>query len=232
MKKRRMFITRRKGAARPVIVLLSGLLLLAACAPRTENWSSFEGPKQPEINWAEFHHNVHFAPTSSRLDDNEFAGVSRFLSRIGSGEGVRIWLVAGDQKNPRLALRRESVLADRLREQGFKVALGSVEKKAGKQSASDDVVRITVGRYVVTPPRCPYWSKPATGDQSNQPSGNFGCATATNLTLMIADPGDLIGSRGTGPGDGEALANGIDAYRAGKVEKGEAVSPLSGIGGR
>lgn len=227
IKKRRMFITRRKGVVKPAILMLSGMLLLAACAPRTENWSSFEGPKQPQINWAEFHHKVHFAPTSSRLDDNELAGVSRFLSRIGTGEGVRIWLVAGNQKNPRLALRRESVLADRLREQGFKVSLGAAEKTPGKQAASGDVVRITVGRYVVTPPRCPYWSKPAAGDQSNQPSGNFGCATATNLTLMIADPGDLIRSRRTGPGDGEMLANGIDAYRSGNIEKGEAVSSVA-----
>jgi pilus assembly protein CpaD len=226
-----MFIPRRKGLLKPAIVLLSGMLLIAACAPRTENWSGFEGPKQPEVNWAEFHHKVHFAPASSRLDDNELAGVTRFLSRIGKGDGVRISLVAGNQKNARLALRRETILTDRLREQGFNIFLGTTDQKGLKRTESGNVVRITVGRYVVTPPRCPYWSKPATGDENNEPSSNYGCATASNLTLMVSDPGDLIRSRATGPGDGEALANGIDAYRAGKIEKANPIPSLSGMGG-
>src|SRR5690606_18834183 len=87
--------------------------------------------------------------------------------------------------------------------------------------------RVTVGRYVVKPPACPDWSKPATGDPANQVTSNFGCATETNLGLMVADPGVLLrGVDQMAPADGEAVAVGIKNYREGKIEKPE---PLTAI---
>ena len=78
-------------------------------------------------------------------------------------------------------------------------------------------MRVTVGRYVVTPPNCPDWTKPATGDPGNNVSSNFGCATTANLGLMIADPGALVRGYAAGPGDGEMLAKGVQNYREDKT---------------
>ena len=55
-------------------------------------------------------------------------------------------------------------------------------------------------RYLVTLPPCPDWSKPAAGagDFTNTASSNFGCATAVNLGLTVAQPADLVEARPVG----------------------------------
>ena len=78
-------------------------------------------------------------------------------------------------------------------------------------------MRVTVGRYLVVPPRCPNWAKPSQRDPLNQPASNFGCATTVNLGLMVADPADLVRGRTLGPADGSASMLSIQRYRAGQV---------------
>jgi pilus assembly protein CpaD len=77
---------------------------------------------------------------------------------------------------------------------------------------------LVVGRYVVTTPDCPDWTKPTTGDRGNSPSGNFGCATATNLGLMVADPGGLVVGRSLGPNDPYLSTGAVRRYRDDKVK--------------
>ncbi len=59
---------------------------------------------------------------------------------------------------------------------------------------------------------------------NNTRSSNFGCATATNLGLMVADPGDIVAGRDPGLMDGEFTARSIERYRKGQT------TPLKGPG--
>ena len=222
-RRKRLF---RKSVRWPsgAMVLMLGVIALAACAPRTTYWSPAESPKKNRVSWAEFHHPVRFAGTSTTLARDEQEALLRFLHRVGRGQGVRIVLAAGPSENARVALRRETALADFLRGRGYAVSLGELPTGA---EFRDSGARVTVGRHVVKPPNCPDWSKPATGDPANRVSSNFGCATETNLGLMVADPGMLLrGVDEVGPADGEAVAKGIKSYREGEIEKPPAVTPL------
>jgi len=95
---------------------------------------------------------------------------------------------------------------------------------------------VVVERYVVTPPDCPNWTKPPYGDHSNTPASNFGCATATNLGLMVADPRDLVIGRSLGPPRGDPALYGYSRYRVGKPRKPDTTGTsgsfsFSGFGG-
>ena len=89
---------------------------------------------------------------------------------------------------------------------------------AGSTIAADHMA-VVVERYVVTPPDCPNWSKSPTGDHSNAMPSNFGCADATNLSLMVADPRDLLVGRPLGPPRGDPALYGYARYRNGKPAK-------------
>ena len=89
-------------------------------------------------------------------------------------------------------------------------------------AAADDgpnALRLVVGRYVVIPPSCPNWSKPSGGDSNNRTGSNFGCATATNLGAMVADPGDLVIGKTLGPGDATVSAGAVQRYREDSIKE-------------
>ena len=92
----------------------------------------------------------------------------------------------------------------------------------------DGSVRMVVGRYVVTPPSCPNWTKPSGSDWTNATPSNHGCATTINLGLMLADPGDLVRARPITPSDGQAGASKVDKYRKGQTEKAKLTSTAGG----
>jgi pilus assembly protein CpaD len=71
---------------------------------------------------------------------------------------------------------------------------------------------VSVGRYAVTLPPCPNWSQPRANDFTNALPSNFGCATATNLGLMVASPGDLTSGRQLGLASGKRAAAAVDRY--------------------
>ena len=54
---------------------------------------------------------------------------------------------------------------------------------------------VSIGRYAVTLPTCPNWSQSPAADFTNDYSSYYGCATATNLGLMVASPADLVSGR-------------------------------------
>jgi len=210
--RKRLFTKARRRRRIGFLHLAAALTLLVACTPRTENWSPAESQKHNVVNWAEFQHAVAFPAGSDEIEPAERAALDQFLGRNASGEGVRISLASTASGDDTLAMRREVAVSAYLRSRGLRPQLG-----AAPASASGDGVRVSVGRYVVTPPSCPDWSKPSGSDPGNTVSSNFGCATTANLGLMIADPGALIRGYSPGPGDGESLAKGVQNYRENKT---------------
>jgi len=68
---------------------------------------------------------------------------------------------------------------------------------------------------VVMTPQCPDWRKPSEDDPSNTPSSNLGCATETNLGLMVADPRDLVVGKDIAPSDADHNDYAVRRYRQG-----------------
>ena len=229
-RKKKLFIRPGRWPSGAFLVSIGLVSLLASCSPRTTHWSPVESPKELQVSWAEFHHPVGFADTSATLGKAQKRTLDRFLTRVGRGSGVKVTITAAALDNAKLVQKREMALASYLRRRGFEVALAQPKNTAPSQINS---VRVTVGRHLVKTPSCPDWSKEATGDTANRVTSNFGCATATNLGLMIADPGVLVqGTDELGPGEGEALAAGVKRYQLDRIRKPKKASTLKIGGGK
>ena len=78
---------------------------------------------------------------------------------------------------------------------------------------------IGVGRYAVTLPPCPNWSSPPNATYTNAHTSNWGCAAATNLGLMVANPADLVAGRPLGPADGTTAVTAVQRYLTDRVKQ-------------
>ena len=218
----------RPRAGRWLFIVAATLVTLGACAPDTAEWSPVEAPKKNRVDWVAFHHTIQFGARNATLGARAKTNLSRFVRRLGSGDGVRITVAAtADGDGALVAGRREAAVTAYLRGLGVRPRLAPA---AAARAAGKSAVVVTIGRYVVTTPRCPNWTKPSHKDFDNRVSSNFGCATETNLGLMVADPGTLLRGGRLGPADGEAQARSIDNYRKGEVEEAAAVSTTEGGG--
>lgn len=225
-KKRHSFIRRR--SRKWLFIATATLAVLGACAPDVAEWSPAEAPKKNRVDWVAFHHTVTFDGRNGVFSAQAKAGLSKFIRRLGTGDGVRILVAAPVGRDGALvAGRREAAVTAYLRSQGLRPQLTFAAPGAGGNGSG---VIVTVGRYVVTTPKCPDWSKPSHKDFDNRMGSNFGCATETNLGLMVVDPGNLLRGQPMGPADGEAQAKSIEDYRRGEAAAPSTVS-ISGFSG-
>jgi pilus assembly protein CpaD len=193
---------------------LAGALVLTAlgfsgCAPQTSQWSTVEAPKENKISLIRFSHDVQFRSNEDRMSAPEAARLAAFMRDREVGYGDQILLMPGEG---RLAQRRQDAVASAFARAGLRV-LRDVRIEQVAVPANE--LRVVVGRHVVTPPTCPNWSKRPDEDFSNTQSSHIGCATATNLGLMIANPSDLLAGQPTSPADGELNALRVESYRRG-----------------
>jgi hypothetical protein len=68
---------------------------------------------------------------------------------------------------------------------------------------------------LISPPNCPDWRMSPVTTYSNTKQANIGCATVTNLGLMLEDPRDLErgSSGGHVPADPQRSSDAIRIYR-------------------
>jgi len=144
-----------------------------------------------------------------------------FFGTLDLGYGDQVTLEAGPQRagqpDDALADRRIEAVSRLLRR--MRVNASPAARPSVEGALSNDAVIVSVGRFVVTSPVCPDWSKPEADDYTNTPPSNFGCATASNLGLMVANPADLVHGTPIGPGDADFAARSIQRYRSGEVAK-------------
>lgn len=208
----------------------AGLLALglSACAPQTSLWSAAEQPpRQNKVEHVRLTHAMSFAPRARALDAAETQRLEDFLHRQKVGYGDKVTLIVSAEASPLAKARREALLKLLHRDGLYDVAVREGEAPA----AWRDQATLVVGRYIVIPPACPDWSKPSGSDFTNTVGSNFGCASAVNLGMMVANPGDLVQGETLGPADGSRATLGIDRYRAGKAYAPSGPSSGSGVGG-
>jgi len=187
-------------------------LSLAGCIADASKYTEAPTFKDLQVRYTQTDLIMAFAPGSAVLSITEAARLTQFLNRVGIDEGDRISLGV-DPAAGALADARLQVVAAYLRGQGIVATSGAVPPKTMPVGQ----VVVDVGRYVVTTPPCPDWSRVSGPEFTNMPSSNFGCATTTNLGLMVADPGDLVAGRGHGAFDGGPASLAIQRYRTDKV---------------
>jgi pilus assembly protein CpaD len=191
------------------------LLALTACSREESAWTATEAPNRLQVDWRSEGFVASFPAGAAELAPDERAKLARFLDASLRTGDERITLSPPPDADRALAGRR----VEHLRQVVASVAPRrpvTVAPVADSRLAEGRAL-VVVGRYVVSTPSCPNWRKPSGVDSANQPSSNFGCASETNLGLMVADPADLAVGRELSNADGEAMSHGIRRYRENKV---------------
>ncbi len=183
---------------------------LGGCLPINE-WHPSETDRTGSVDVVKMDHQVRFTGDAATLSAEERSRLDSFVNTVdlGYGDIVTVAMMGDAAMTRRRAQLVRAHLAAR------KISSQLVARQPGDGAA--DTVAVSVARHVVTPPQCPDWTKNATQDIFTEQSSNFGCANAHALSVMVANPGDLIRGRSPGPGDGEALALGVRRYREGEI---------------
>ena len=228
----------RQARACGLGALAFAVMTLAACAPGSSDmdpalgWFEAGSPKQLEVDRAQYRHSVYFPTDGDVMAGSEQDRLIAFLRAVEPNDDDTIRVEghaderASDLYNLDLAARRMTTVRRFLHDNGVE-RLSLQASSFGERAPVDDGhgerawrknrrVDIVLERYLVTPPACPDWSRHTGVDYANKPHTNFGCATETNLGLMIADPRDLVSGRRLGPADGIHQADGIIRYREGE----------------
>ena len=219
-----MIRTSKRTSALGIVSVAAMCLGLSACLPPKAMWSDNDTVKRNVVALHHITHDLKFAGDATGLTDAQVAELDRFLanSMVGYGDEFSIETPSND-----VSADRRVALSSYLKGRGLVVS--SVPVAYGGPLPADSV-RLILNRYAVTPPPCPDWRKPATTDFNNQTSSNFGCATETNLGLMVANPRDLANGRNLGPADAENAAKSVENYREDKVPEPKSLSTSSSGG--
>lgn len=213
-------------------------IALVACTPGSTEmnpalgWLEAGSPKKLEVDRAEYRHSVFFSTDREDMGGGEQDRLIAFLRAVEpkGSDSIRVEGHADERAtdlyNLDLAARRMQTVKHFLNENGvdhLHLQASSFGERAPADAGNGEHawqknrrVDIVLERYLVTPPACPDWSRQSGVDYANKPHTNFGCATETNLGLMIADPRDLVKGRKLGPADGVHQAEGIIRYREGQ----------------
>jgi pilus assembly protein CpaD len=199
-------------------------LLVLAMLGGCSTWQEGYTDKRNDVSLVRMTHDIAFVSGDARLTAASAADLHRFLADQGVSYGDTVTIDTGATPAA-LAGQRRAVLATMLAKEGITVAAASAPYGATPRA---DTARLVIGRYLVTPPQCPDWRKPSDRDYGNTQSSDYGCASATNLGLMVANPHDLIEGRGYAGPDAELAAKAVQQYHADAVKTPTAPSASSG----
>lgn len=197
---------------------VTSVVLLAGCQGMGyyEDWSNVPEAKKPVVSQVQYSHQVSFAPASAEISGAEGERLLGFLNNARAARKDDFYLVSGNSQVPvSLSDARKANVADYL--STFGVGIRPLSSDFGVKTPAQDSVNLIIRRHVVTLPGCPDWS----GERftyNNVPTSNWGCASASNLGLMVAEPSDLLRGRDEGYADGEFAATSISNYRKGETK--------------
>jgi pilus assembly protein CpaD len=184
--------------------VLPALFALAACQPGVAEYTKAQAPGELTVAGAVGQYQFRFPPGSDRLFAGERARLAR-LAAIGSIRPEdRVTIAAAGP--PALAARRQRAIARVL------LAHGIVALPIALADLPPNRALLEIGRYTVELPPCPNWSQLPYSEFTNQPSSNYGCATAVDLGLMMASPADLVDGRPLPPADGAPAVSAVRRY--------------------
>ena len=201
---------------RPPILIVAVILLAGGCdSLPIEDWAGVPEPKRAQAQLTQYGHDVRFVSGQARLPAAERQHLDAFIARADIGYGDTVHVVTGAAADAEVTRRRSETVAAFLALR--QVPVEPLLSDFGAAQPPPATVRVLVRRYVVTLPGCPDWSGEPGNTVANVATSNWGCATASNLGLMIADPGELIAGRRAGPVDADYAVLAVQRYRKGEI---------------
>jgi pilus assembly protein CpaD len=205
---------------KPYPLFVIAFLALAACRPAATEWTESEAPKYLRLDNASATVNVRFAPGSAHLLPADAARLRAMVATgaIQPSDRVRVAVGGG----PALAEARRDAISAAL------LPYGVVTSPSVLTGIDSNHAVVEVGRYLVTTPPCPNWSKAPGTDFTNSFPSNWACATQTNLGQMVANPSDLVSGQPLSPALGPTEVAAVDRYLTDRVKPPRATSATGG----
>jgi pilus assembly protein CpaD len=180
------------------------VLALAACVPGVAEYTKTEAPAALRLDGSPSAVTLSFARGSARLSAAQ-AGRLGQLVRYGAIRSAdRVEIAAAGSEG--LARARVGAISEALLRYGI---VATAHRLPG---VPPNRAVVAIGRYAVTLPPCPNWSRSPAVDFTNELSSNFGCADAVNLGMIVASPADLAGGRTLGPSLGRPEVAAVERY--------------------
>lgn len=202
------------------LAILGVALALGACAELTSSAPQYQTAMEPPVNTVErlaWPHVISFNAKQNSLSPGQRTALAQAVQSAGGPDVVHVRLAAPtDAKgaSSKLTGTRQDSIMKALLTMGVS---GSHIEVVSEPARVPGAFALSLERYVVTPPNCPDWSEPLGTGDARQVGSNWGCSTATNLGLMVADPRDLVVGKTTAPADATREANSVERYRTDKV---------------
>ena len=163
--------------------------------------STIEQHNRIQVEQLAFDHTVAVSPSSLMPGEGGLARLDGFLRALGPRYGDRLEITGGSPRGRRLVSQHLQ---------------GLMLQTADYGGAGGRPLTVTLRRAVAIAPPCGDWSHYEEPADGRHVTSNHGCAQASNLARMVADPNDLLGGRPLGYGHAMPAASWIDAYRNGR----------------
>lgn len=174
-------------------------------------------PKQVAVTPSEASFAVRFPIGQAQLSDPERRAAVGFLNRRVTEASDQVFVDFGVlHETTEMAADRRVTISEVIVAAGLDPA--NIRVRANVRGVAENEINLTVRTFLVTLPACPDYTSRAGRTFDNRPHSNWGCATATNLGLMVAEPSDLLQGRGGTLGDAEALSVSTQRLRAGQTK--------------
>ena len=209
-----MFEISRKQCFAGVSLILAAMLA-SGCANQIENWDEVNEVPELKVHAVDYTHDVHFDPVTNEPDNLELEQLAGFLKRINMRRDDPVEVQYENTPSQR---KRAAIMKAVMVDQGYRVNTKRIDPVETADGQTLPIV-ISVTKAVIKLPDCPNWNDDPLNNYSNLASENYGCATVTNLGLMVERPMDLIRGRGERVFDGDMAATSIDRYRKRQTEE-------------
>lgn len=167
-----------------------------------------------------FEQRVAFDGATPLLDRDGHRAIDQLLQEARPQPGSLISLSIGGNGQgasaiDRVTLQRLEAVRIALADRGYASELAT-SQVARVAALNEGEIGLTLTKVMPILPDCDQ-PQPL---EPNPPSFNdgFGCSNTNNLSVMVADPSDLIRGRDLEPADGEAAGLSIQRYRIGEPE--------------
>lgn len=181
-------------------------LALVGCVT---DYTKSEAPNNLRVDGAERRAALSFIPGTARLTQRD--AIENLVAAGLIRPSDRVTIAAGGP--PGLAAQRTAVISSELLRYRIVADVSPLDNVPANQAILD------IGRYTVTLPPCPNWSEYPDAEYTNAYRSNWGCAAATNLGLMVAQPADLVSGRALGAHDATTAVSAVTRYYEDRVKQ-------------